>query len=343
MAEFIVVLVHLIYSVAKGNSDILNLDAYMPHIDAFINFSPAMPVFFLISGILMSRAAHTKKVRGFLNDQVRGLLYPYILWSLLTYFATVAGSLLGGGLTNKVYALEDILRILYNPLMQYWYLYGLFVVAAVYVIMRHYGARKLDFLWLSIGLFIGGSFISLWSLDNLLVVNIARYAVFFAIGVTFSDWLRDQITHIPQRLLIPMSIIGLVSWAIPIVVGFPADDWEQIMIIKTLGMLGLLSMAVMMSRVGVRSRWSVLGQIRWWGSLSLQIYLVHMLVIVGFRIVVVRLLGLDHPIIYVGGSLIAGIYVPIALHFFFEYIGFKYAFRLPKVSETKPVSTAQIA
>ena len=98
--------------------------------DTFV-YSFHMPLFFFLAGLFVNRSL-TKKALGFIVDKCKVVAYPYVVWSciqggLQIVFAQYA---------NHQVNLWDLPRILYAPLLHFWFLYSLFVMFVLYGMLQ---------------------------------------------------------------------------------------------------------------------------------------------------------------------------------------------------------------
>lgn len=88
-----------------------------------------MPLFFVLSGMTFVGSALTRPWPVLLRSRLQTLVYPYILWSvvsvLLSYMAT-------GNVNHPMTpaAIADIWR---QPVLQYWFLYALFLIQLAFL------------------------------------------------------------------------------------------------------------------------------------------------------------------------------------------------------------------
>jgi fucose 4-O-acetylase-like acetyltransferase len=89
-----------------------------------------MAVFFFLAGYVSLRIIRRGRA-AFLASKVRGVLYPYIVWSL------IFGSLevLLSGYTNTPLNWRALLLIGWEPIGHFWFLYALFAVQLCGVIL----------------------------------------------------------------------------------------------------------------------------------------------------------------------------------------------------------------
>ena len=86
-----------------------------------------MPLFFFLAGIFVAQSARRTFQDYFLN-KTSVIIYPYFLWSIL------AGTIqyYGSRYTNNHLSISSLLKIVFQPIDQYWFLYAIFLMYMAY-------------------------------------------------------------------------------------------------------------------------------------------------------------------------------------------------------------------
>jgi len=97
-------------------------------------FSFRMPLFFILSGIFISKSLEKRGWLNLIKTKWQTLLYPYIIWCVIQ----ITFQILFSKYTNSDRTLHDYTYILTNPdaLDQMWYLFALFNVSTLYIILK---------------------------------------------------------------------------------------------------------------------------------------------------------------------------------------------------------------
>ena len=218
--------------------------------------------------------------------------------------------------------ITDIWRIIYAPVMQFWFLYVLFLVSLTYVVLRKLTMPIATIVLMSTLLFISGYAnlqLGPWTVVYLVRLN----AVYFVLGAL------AQTIHFPQRIeklsLVQLQIVtGVGFGAIALVVA--AGQAESAYWVLILALVGIAASFTL-------SRWLELTggfkAIQIWGVLSLEIFLVHTIISAAIRVLLQKFFGIDSPIIHVAMGIVAGIYGPILLCRICQKLNFEYLFRWP--------------
>lgn len=270
-----------------------------------IIYSFHMPLFFFISGLFFQHSLQKRGKTGLLLNKIDTIIYPYIIWSL------VQGGfeLIMSQFTNTTVSPAEILSFLWAPRAQFWFLYVLFLVfvLAVFILSKRSPL-------VSASVFIAASIANLLTdtIPNVFIVRyITHYFAFFSFGV-----LAGHYTGIISKYIIPSTItIALLTLGLQYLAHGVFNSKGS----------GLLNIAVALASilfVITISEWMV--KIRWlnWfaicGSLSLHIYLTHILVGSGVRIILQKFFHIDNAIVHISAGCLTSIMFPVLL---FYYVG----------------------
>jgi fucose 4-O-acetylase-like acetyltransferase len=100
------------------------------HVQEYAGYAFHMPVFFFLAGLHVERSLAKGKLT-FLKTKAETLLYPYFLWSLLQGGMQL---LLAGYVNEKVDA-GLLVKILWNPIDQFWFLYSLLLCHLLFLLL----------------------------------------------------------------------------------------------------------------------------------------------------------------------------------------------------------------
>jgi fucose 4-O-acetylase-like acetyltransferase len=254
-----------------------------------------MPLFFFLSGLFIVARIDRGQER-FLREIARGIVWPYFLWGLLQTLVAYLASNYTNTPIHDVW--PELGKMFTHPPAQFWFLYGLFVaqILALIVVPR-IGAP--GFFLLSLALFC-------LDLDMLPPVfdTTSRMLPFFALGI----WLgRVPALTTPAPPVSRMQAAGLVALALVAVwlscraimadVDFAglrtlaitrlAWGWPH----AVTALLGLSAAIALALHLPPRLREGL----RYLGSLSMAIFVLHIMVIAGTRIVLVRIFHFEDP------------------------------------------------
>ena len=268
--------------------------------DKFI-YSFHMPLFFMLSGYFFMSSLYKK---DFLLDKIRGLVYPFIIWSILQTSAEILISTMSP-YTNTQTPLTELITCVIIPRDQFWFLYALFFITMInYFLFRINAAGGIYFstaLWVAYVLF--RQFVP--ETFN----NTFQFLIFFNIGILFSQ---------SRRFIL---IIGQWSFLLVGIIAFAATEYFYLSGISPfhstilskflVGVAGSV-LVVQLSRLAIAANFlSILSYI---GKRSLPIYLAHMLVASGTRIFLLKILKVDNLAVNCVAGTLAGIFIPLFLY-----------------------------
>lgn len=330
IAIFMVVLLHQFERVING--DYLTDPGIIALHESWEFYSFNMAIFFMISGLFIVRSLR-RTLNEFTLDKVRTLVYPYIVWSILS----VTAVLIIPGTESFGYSLSTYWQLIYEPVMQLWFLHSIFIVIMLFAFMFKVGINKWWFLGLSVGVMALHIIIDTSGMGTFVEMT-PRFMLFFAIGALFGPRILEITANARMNQLLGVAAASFVIWVGAILIGqtegtfFTHNEWIRPFIVA-LGAIAVVSICVVLERV------NALRMIHFLGDNSLYIFLMH-LVGLGFREALDRGLGIESAPLHLIGGLLVTLYVPIIAKIIIEdKIGFKYAFTWPKPQTKTPSMT----
>jgi fucose 4-O-acetylase-like acetyltransferase len=278
-----------------------------------IFYSFRMPLFFIISGIFISRSMEKTSVPKLLFNKFENLLYPYFIWA----FIQVTLQIILIKYVNSDRGLIDYTYILYQPrvLDQFWYLPALFNTTCIYILVK---AKLKASAWMQLIVGLILYFVSPFFREISMISDWMEFYVFFAMGDIISKFFLDgsskRFFNNPYTLALVLPVFFLVQL-------FYLQQPEEYYYNGVLGsieflliaLIGCLSMFVLAFRL---QYWNILRFLRVIGYHSLYIYMMHVLVIAFVRIVLTNFLGVHQPLILLFCGIISGIILPIIFYNF---------------------------
>lgn len=283
----------------------------------------SMPLAFVVAGLFIERSAK-KPLSQFTLDRVRNFVYPYFLWSLITYeIALLLGKYTNGQVISS--SSEILYRLFVDPNNRFWFLYDLFLMVMFFAIARKLRVPRWGFLAGAVGVFVLGRVLHFenptetWN-------TFTFFIVFFALGMFFSPQILQLSETLTLRQVQWGAVLSMSGWGVYILLPLsPENTWVMwiqpvILMIATIG--GLL-IAVWLSRAGV------FRHMQFWGRHSLEIYVAHGLAVSGVRIIMSNFLGIENALIHLVVGTLAGVYFPLMLWWTAKQINFNYVYTLP--------------
>ena len=192
-----------------------NLQAYpiLNYLDVFL-YGFRMPLFFIISGVLVSRSLNKKGLRKYIADRANTILYPLIIWGFLEISLKIINARLNPHVFHDAASPVDYLDLIFAPRItgHLWYLNALFCIGVIYTVVK----SKLNFdatnqVVIGFILYCFSGYIHYNRLNMGAITDIFEYYFFFSLG--------DMVSGI---VLDPDSIKKYSSWKVfvPLTVAF---------------------------------------------------------------------------------------------------------------------------
>jgi fucose 4-O-acetylase-like acetyltransferase len=150
-----------------------------------------MPLFFIVSGILISKSLNKRGLSIYLRNRVNNILYPLIVWGgIQITMALISSRYTNGGITVQSY-----LDLLIYPRRtgHFWYLNALFFIGVIYSTMKtKLNISKYVQLIIGIVLFATAGYINIHDIQAGLFTDIFQFYFFFALGDVISNIFLDE-------------------------------------------------------------------------------------------------------------------------------------------------------
>ncbi|NJN28655.1 MAG: acyltransferase [Cyclobacteriaceae bacterium] len=175
-------------------------------------YSFRMPLFFMLSGMFFQKSISKRSPKAYLENKVRTLLYPYVLWSAII----ISLQLLLNDYVNANRSIVDYTFILTAPraIDQMWFLFALFNISILYAILYHLTRKNIWTLFFISLLMVGvKDFITV---DP--IMEVFNYFIYFSIGALISTYMLNTafINKIKKLkfllILLPPFIITQWYW-----------------------------------------------------------------------------------------------------------------------------------
>ena len=266
-------------------------------VDSII-YSFHMPLFFFLSGLFFLHSLGRRGPLALTLNKIDTIIYPYILWSLIQGLTEVGLA----GYTTGHATLSEVLS-LWDPRVQFWFLYALFLVMLTAIIVYRTAAWPLLLVVLAAAVvaYVYQNRIPSFLHSDYVVKNF----VFFALGAWFSA-VRDRVSRHPG----PWAAVGVIAfvavqYVFHVELGLVyADKGVASLLVAIVSILAVTSVSMLLARAP--APW-VLAL----GGASMAIYLMHILAGSGARIILGRLLGIQDAGIHLLVGCVTGVLLPI--------------------------------
>jgi fucose 4-O-acetylase-like acetyltransferase len=262
-----------------------------PFQDALI-YSFHMPLFFFISGIVSLKSIQSKPFADSLGDKLKSIAYPYFLWSIISWCL----SALAVNYVNKPLDFHTLLSIVYEPILQYWFLYVLFFCQLVALIFRR--------LFIATVVIAGMLLVVPLPFINPTINEFVASFPFFVIGMAASAYLLAPRDHRSWRWEALSAGAALAVFVVLVLIR--SKNTAFLSPVALFQAWSGIAFIIMISQV-IGPRWSWLSAL---GQGSMAIFVLHTIVAATVR-TGLGLLGQRDPLVMLVACVIAGLLVPL--------------------------------
>jgi fucose 4-O-acetylase-like acetyltransferase len=286
-------------------------------IDTII-YSFHMPLFFFLSGLFFVSSLRKRGLKGLIANKLDSILYLYIIWSVLQGGIALAFQ----QWTNNSVTLNEVLNLLWEPRVQFWFLYALFFISLVSAFIY----AKIDQKY-ALVLFVLSTLIVAFSLPNYGIpplIFTLPYLCFFMFGIYFNQ-IEPFFVANKNKLLLPLTFLFVSAhwFSLTKLDQIPNNLLPTIKLAVTLISI-LFTVNLCMSLEEKPSK--ILAFI---GTSSMIIFLAHVLTGSGTRIVLQHLFGITDFYVHIAFGCFAGIFGSILLAKMLSKMGFSFLFVIP--------------
>ena len=286
------------------NSDFFSTPRVWPDATTFTIYAFHMPLFFVISGHLASgkhRPAGTTIAR-----LIPTIVYPYFLWSIVQGLSQV----LMTKYTTSHVPISALAKILWVPIVPYWFLYALFFCHLGYLAIRKLTQGLQLTLAMLLYLAVMLLFRQLGHRLPLIVSETARGFVFYVLGAVS--------VGLVKRFGLRTALIATAAFAVTAWIVYHSHWPGLVVSFVTLGLASAgIAATLAWSRLLAPHRNAVIRTLAFLGAYSMSIYVIHILITASVRIVLKRLGAHDSVIftlIEIVASTSLGVSIPLGIN-----------------------------
>jgi fucose 4-O-acetylase-like acetyltransferase len=255
-------------------------------------YSFHMPLFFFLSG-MFARPSVAAGLRDFWLGKILRLAYPYLLWTVLQQGTQILFS----QFANHPPMGGELLRILWMPVGQFWFLYALFWCHAAFAALRRLSDWLLVFL-------AAGAFATTFAL-NLGVASAAIWGFFYySLGVAAAKPIR----HVSLPLIAAVAFCA--GFFIAAFIAFAAGFHDDVTLVPA-ALCGIAATIAVSQQLEQRAE-----LLRVLGYLSMSIFVMHVVAIGFVRTVLFSGLHLESVGTHLVMETAAGVILPVLAHSF---------------------------
>ncbi|QQV78070.1 acyltransferase [Sphingomonas aliaeris] len=268
-----------------------------PFQDALI-YAFHMPLFFFISGIVSVKAIRGRSFQTNLRDKLLTIAYPYFLWSIASWCLSASA----GKYVNNPLGLESLISIVYQPILQFWFLYVLFFC---HIVAAAFGRVFAVNVILALVMIIAPL-----PFDYPMIKQFAMAFPFFVVGMLASKMLLSSAGSGavgPSRRSATLHYAGATAALIALVwlTYFPPTDFA--FIIQVRAWLGIAGVVMLSRMIGSRMPWlTALGEV------SMAIFVLHTIIAALLRTILARA-GVEDPLILLITCVVGGLLIPVII------------------------------
>jgi fucose 4-O-acetylase-like acetyltransferase len=300
-------------------------------------YSFRMPLFFIVSGLFISRSLQKKKLSDYIWGRFSIVFYPLIIWGSLQ----ITLQLILKNYVNGAPVPFDYINLIIFPRnptnnQQFWYLNALFFVGAFYGFFKVVLRFK---LWhqVILGLLLYGvaGYMGYNGLSFYIFPDIFHFYIYFCIGDIISAFIfKKETTDIllSNKWLISSAIFCIIMQTIFTVVNMRHGDDNYINVYMT-WLYFPISLSGCLFMVQIAQTLQKTGIIKWLrviGYHSLYIYLMHLMLIAAVRIVLVKIFHIHYIPLIMFIAISLGVIIPILVYNLCIRLGMWWLFSLKK-------------
>ncbi|MFT3936426.1 MAG: acyltransferase [Chitinophagaceae bacterium] len=284
-------------------------------------YSFRMPLFFIVSGLFVSRGLQKKGLADYIRGRFKIVFYPLIIWGSLQ----ITLQLIFRNYINAKPSPFDYVNLIIFPRnpsnnQQFWYLNALFFVGVFYALFKiSLRFKAWQQLILSLLLYGVAGFLDSHGISFYIFTDIFHYYIYFFIGDMIAGFIFKKDTS--EKILSPMwliisAIVFLVLQTIFTYVNLVHKDDNYINLNLSWVLLPIsLSGCAFIIQIG---QWlqkkNILQWLRVIGYHSLFIYLMHLMLIAGVRVVMVKILHITYVPLIMVIAISLGVSIPIIVY-----------------------------
>jgi fucose 4-O-acetylase-like acetyltransferase len=336
---FIIIMVVYRHSFEGIRNSGIDISAY-EYLEVLNNmmYTFRMPLFFIISGILMSLSLKKSGLANYIRNRAEYILYPYVVWCIIQ----ISLQMMMPQYVNDKAGWRSYLSILYNPreIEQFWYLFALFNIMAIYSIAKiKLKIQPVMHILIALVFFLIAQYTFNHGIKLYFVNDILGHYIFFAAGDLASGFVLDPknreklASHKTFLLILPVFLALHYYYLVrPEVMTSPF-----ILVITFSGIIMAISVSFMLEKT------KGLQWIKILGANSLYIYLMHVMIMAANRIFMLKILHIGSIPLVLFANMIIGLFIPILIYGILMRTGFWWLFSPNRPAEkiTVPLRASQ--
>jgi len=190
-----------------------------------------MPLFFIISGLLVGKSLNKKGLSGYISDRTNNILFPLLVWGFIEISMQILAATYTSFTSNDTIGPSRYLMLLLDPRQtgHFWYLNALFFIGVIYAFVKSVLKLKpvfhvlLGFVFFCISAYLHVNNINAW-----LLTDVLEYYFFFSLGDLISHIMLDE-NNIKRfsswKIFFPMLAVFLTTQYFATKINQQASQW----------------------------------------------------------------------------------------------------------------------
>lgn len=176
-----------------------------------------MPLFFIISGLLIGKSLNKKGLDGYVSDRTNNILFPLLIWGFIEITMQIIAATYTNFTHNSSVGPSTYFMLLLEPRQtgHFWYLNALFCIGAIYAFIKSTFKLKPGLqVLLGFALFCAAAYIHVHDIKAGFLTDVLGYYFFFALGDLLSNVVLDEQTirrFSSWKIFFPILAVFLVT------------------------------------------------------------------------------------------------------------------------------------
>lgn len=322
-----------------GHAPDLNEYSFFNYFGTFM-YGFRMPLFFIVSGMLISQSLQKKGMQNYIADRMYTILYPLLVWGFIEISLQILASSYTSFTSGDTAYSFRYVQLLIDPRKtgHFWYLNALFCIGVIYALLKaKLRLGSLHQFILGVLLYIFYAFTSTGHIHCGVISDICQYYIFFSLGDVCSRVLLSEKSRpfLSSRVLfIALATAFLLVQYHYTTLNLQHNSFSFVETEMPFSYLfeSLLGCAASMSFSFLLQRYRLFGWIRYIGRFSLYIYLMQVIVMAFARTFLQSVLHISYVPALIFLIWTAGTFLPILFYnLSCRYrLWWLYTFRKPK-------------
>lgn len=271
-------------------------------------------IFFFLTGLFTERSLRKRGKKDFILNKIETVVYPYVVFSLLQGSIEAALS----RYTNMKISFSEVLTLFIMPRAQFWFLFALFLCLVVITVFY---SNRFQTRHIAIGfaLSVAAYLATPRWYDPPQAALVTHNLVYIVAGMLYARF--DNFTVRPAAL----AVVAVIAFACNLWASLHPDylQYRTLTLFIAFGCIaGSAGLGALIARTRIRV-------VEFFGKLSMEIYVLHILACAGCRMVLENFFGTRNWGIHLVLGIAAGLIVPVVLYRLAMRYGFKFLFVCP--------------